>query len=148
VRQATPLSLIMSDIDYFKLYNDEYGHLAGDDCLKKVATTINDTLKRPGDFAARYGGEEFVVVLPDTEINGGIEIAEAIHSNVGALGIKHTASSISDRVTISLGVAGALPEKDSEPNGLISAADKALYRAKREGRNRLEVAETIYGGRH
>lgn len=141
IRQVEPLSLIMSDIDHFKYYNDKYGHLPGDDCLRMVANAINNTPRRPGDFVARYGGEEFVAVLPSTDINGAVVVAKAMRSNVEALEIEHAASPVSTRVTISLGVARALPEKDSEPDGLISAADKALYRAKREGRNRLEVAE-------
>jgi response regulator receiver modulated diguanylate cyclase len=143
VRQAEPLSLIMSDIDHFKYYNDQYGHLAGDDCLRMIAKAINNTPKRPGDFVARYGGEEFVTVLPSTDINGAVVVAEAIRSNVEALEIEHAASPVGTWVTVSSGVADVFHIRVLEPDELISAADKALYQAKREGRNRFEVADPI-----
>jgi diguanylate cyclase (GGDEF)-like protein len=143
VRHARPLSLIMSDIDHFKYYNDRYGHLAGDDCLRMVAKATNNVLRRPGDFVARYGGEEFVTVLPNTDINGAVVVAEAMRSNVEALEIEHAASPAGAWVTISLGVADVFHARFLEPDDLISAADKALYRAKREGRNRVKVAEPI-----
>jgi len=143
VRQAEPLSLIMSDIDHFKYYNDQYGHLAGDDCLRMIAKTINNTPRRPGDFVARYGGEEFVTVLPNTGINGAVVVAEAMRSSVEALEIEHAVSPVGAWVTISSGVADIFHVLVLEPDELISAADKALYLAKREGRNRLEVVGII-----
>lgn len=144
VRDATHLSLIMCDIDFFKPYNDGYGHLAGDDCLKIVAKTIKDILKRPADFAARYGGEEFVIVLPNTKTDGAVAIAEGIRLGIEALGIGHATSPINDCVTISLGVASTIPGRNSKPNDLIAAADKALYEAKHEGRNQTKTAGTMH----
>jgi len=137
-RNNKSLSLIMVDIDFFKAYNDIYGHYSGDDCLKQVAKALSDKLKRPRDFVARYGGEEFVVVLPDTKINEATKLAEAMRSDVEALGIKHSGSPVSKRVTISLGVAVTIPERNLAPEILITEADKALYQAKRGGRNRVK----------
>lgn len=139
-RNNTPLSLIMCDIDYFKVYNDTYGHQAGDECLKKVAQALTDTITRPGDLVARYGGEEFAVILPDTDIVGVASISEALRSNVAKLRIDHTNSKIEKHVTISLGASSAAPNPGSAPEVLISQADKALYQAKQEGRNRVIIA--------
>ncbi|MCX8027447.1 MAG: diguanylate cyclase [Thermodesulfovibrionales bacterium] len=138
MRNASTVSLIMIDIDFFKAYNDLYGHLKGDECLKAVAQEIQKTLKRSSDIAARYGGEEFAVVLPGTDIKGAMMIARLIWENVLALNIKHEASKIMDCVTISLGVASEIPSIGSTCEELISKADKALYKAKRCGRNRIE----------
>jgi len=138
-RNQSTMALLMIDIDFFKLFNDNYGHRAGDEVLQKVATTLQEALKRPGDFVARYGGEEFVVVLPDTDVQGALVIAEAMRREIEELGIVHRYSGISDRLTISLGVAGMQAERDSSPRVLIEAADAALYRAKQAGRNRVEV---------
>lgn len=137
IRCGKPLSLIMCDIDYFKAYNDTYGHLNGDECLKKVALALSDTIKRPGDLVARYGGEEFAVVLPETDQHGAVIIAEILRTDVESLKIEHVNSSNSKYVTISLGVAAAIPSMDSSFTELIIAADKALYQAKKEGRNRV-----------
>jgi len=137
-RYSRPISLIMLDIDFFKIYNDSHGHLQGDECLKQVAKALRDTLKRPGDFVARYGGEEFVVVLPDTEIEGAIQIAENLKTNISELKIEFKESEVSEYVTISMGVASIVPKQDSSPDALINAADKVLYQAKRAGRNRIE----------
>lgn len=139
VRSSTPFSLVMCDIDYFKAYNDTYGHQGGDDCLKKVAATIKSTLKRPGDLVARYGGEEFVIVMPETNVNGAAVLAESLRAGVEALGIAHANSQVNKCVTISLGVATIVPSLDSSPEELLSSADKALYRAKKEGRNRVKL---------
>ncbi|HSV98331.1 MAG TPA: diguanylate cyclase [Spirochaetota bacterium] len=138
-RNRTTLALIMIDIDFFKLFNDNYGHRAGDEVLQKVAMALPEALKRPGDFVARYGGEEFVVVLPDTDIEGALVIAEAMRREIEELGIPHGYSAVSDRLTVSLGVAGMPAERDSSPRLLIEAADAALYRAKQAGRNRVEA---------
>ncbi|MBW2038432.1 MAG: diguanylate cyclase [Deltaproteobacteria bacterium] len=140
-RNNKPLSLIMIDIDFFKAYNDTYGHQCGDDCLKQVVKALSHTLKRPRDFLARYGGEEFVAILPETEIKGAAHVAEAMHSNVEALGIEHRRSSVSKTVTVSLGVTSTIPDYNLVPNVLVAEADKALYQAKQEGRNRVVTRE-------
>lgn len=142
LRYGNPLSLVMLDIDFFKNYNDTYGHQKGDDCLKQVAGVLETSLKRPSDLAARYGGEEFAIVLPDTDFEGAVAVAERLRLNVESLRIPHIRSQVSPYVTISVGVASAVPDRASTPEGLISAADAALYRAKREGRNRVETAKT------
>jgi len=138
-RQQKPLSLIMIDIDFFKNYNDTYGHTQGDECLSQVARTLSGMLKRPGDFVARYGGEEFVAVLPDTGLHGAEKVAESLRANVQALDIEHESSPIEKVVTISLGVSSAGPAPHSEPDLIVTQSDKALYRAKQEGRNRVVV---------
>lgn len=130
------LSLIICDVDFFKIYNDTYGHQVGDDCLRQVAAAIRQAVKRPADLVARYGGEEFVVVLPSTPITGAVHVAEAIRENVKALEIPHKNSSVSWCVTISLGVAGIVPTPGTLPAILIAAADAALYQAKSSGRDR------------
>lgn len=141
VRYKTPLSLIMIDIDCFKAYNDNYSHMSGDDCLRRVAKVLSSKIRRPGDFVARYGGEEFVVILPATHAEGAAIVAETLRAGVEGLGIPHAYSQISDRVTISLGVASTFPKLESSPVTLITTADKALYQAKREGRNRVKILE-------
>lgn len=142
LRNSRSLSLIMIDIDVFKAFNDNYGHLEGDDCLKKVARTLRDGLKRPGDLAARYGGEEFVALLPETNSKGAFEVAEDLRSRVEGLSIPHAYSSVSGSVTISLGVASIVPDMRISMDTLIKSADRALYRAKQKGRNRVEVYAT------
>jgi diguanylate cyclase (GGDEF)-like protein len=140
-REHHPLTLIMVDIDYFKPYNDTYGHLEGDRCLKRVAEVLKKVLKRPADCIARYGGEEFVVMLPDTPLSGGAEMAEQLRAAVEGLQIAHSASRCSDVVTASFGVAeGEAGEASCE--ALLRRADDALYRAKKMGRNRVETAAT------
>lgn len=136
-RNSTPLSLIMCDIDYFKLYNDHYGHLKGDDCLMRVARAINNTIKRPPDIAARYGGEEFVVLLPETSLDGAETVAELVRKNVAGLKILHEKSNVSPYVTISIGVATLIPDRVMPMNSLIELADKVLYQAKKCGRNKV-----------
>jgi len=138
-RENTPLSLIMLDIDYFKAFNDTYGHLKGDDCLKTVASEFIKTLKRPGDFPARYGGEEFAVVLPNTDDVGAAIIAEELRASIERAGILHINSLCADYVTVSLGVVTRFSDQAETPDDLISAADRALYRSKHEGRNRVSV---------
>ncbi|TAG95140.1 MAG: diguanylate cyclase [Oscillatoriales cyanobacterium] len=139
-REEAPLSLIMCDIDYFKLYNDTYGHQAGDECLRKVAGVLRNAVKRPADLVARYGGEEFVVVLPNTDVQGAAVVAEFIRAEVLGLQIVHAKSAVCEYVTLSLGVACCIPTLILQPGTLIAIADEALYRAKRTGRDRVSVA--------
>lgn len=145
IRQSTSLSLIMIDIDFFKLYNDYYGHQQGDECLKQVALILNMTATRETDLVARYGGEEFGVILPETGLKGALELAENMRNNIDELKMEHKDSKISDHVTISLGVATAIPEQETKPELLVSAADQALYKAKEEGRNQVKHSEIISG---
>lgn len=137
VREHEPLSIIMCDIDRFKEYNDTYGHVMGDKCLIDIAQKIRDTLQRPVDFCARYGGEEFVVILPNTNLEGALYVAEQIRLNVEAMKIRHTKSSDEKYVTISLGVASSEDFLLISHEELINKADIALYRAKKCGRNRV-----------
>jgi diguanylate cyclase (GGDEF)-like protein len=137
--QQQPLSLILIDIDYFKNYNDRYGHQAGDECLQKVAKTIGNVLKRPTDLVARYGGEEFAIALPNTALAGATQIVQAIASEIANLRLEHLDSPISDRVTLSLGISCAIPHPDASYKSAIAIADKALYQAKQDGRNRYCV---------
>jgi len=139
IRESQPIALILFDIDYFKLYNDLYGHQMGDDCLKAIAQTVTQVFSRPADLVARYGGEEFAVILPNTYIQGAFTVAEQIRIAVENLGIAHQSSDISDIVTISLGVASLLPNLMQEPSTLIKQADMALYRAKKQGRNQSVI---------
>ncbi len=136
-RLSTPLSLIICDIDKFKEYNDTYGHLAGDKCLTRIAHLIEDSARRAGDMAARFGGEEFVIILPDTESSNAQDIAEQLRSAVLDLEIPHESSSVTNILTISFGVFTTLPEKGLPPETMIEFADKALYQAKDQGRNKV-----------
>ncbi|GAA6620934.1 diguanylate cyclase domain-containing protein [Scytonema sp. NUACC26] len=138
-RRQASLSLILCDIDYFKLYNDYYGHVAGDSCLKEVANAIATTCKRPGDLVARYGGEEFAVLLPDTDVEGAICIAQQIRQQVTKLAIPHAASQASNYVTLSMGIASLIPTFEFVQEKLIVTADRALYKAKAQGRNTYGV---------
>ena len=138
IRDKKLISLIMIDIDFFKLFNDTYGHLAGDDCLIQIANTLNDLVNRPADLFARYGGEEFVAILPGTEKDGTLLLAEEMRKAVEALKIEHTSSTISEYVTISLGVGTIFPDNKSSSNTLINLADKILYKVKQSGRNMVK----------
>lgn len=140
-REKTHLSLLMTDVDYFKKFNDTYGHQAGDDCLRQVAAALNEAIMRPGDLAARYGGEEFAVVLPGTDLAGACQVAETIRRKVQALAIPHTASGVATHVTLSLGAATLLSGEALTPEGLIQRADAALYSSKHTGRNRWTAFE-------
>ena len=133
-RAKKPLSMLLCDVDSFKLYNDEFGHQAGDLCLKKVAAVLTEQLKRPADLAARYGGEEFAIVLPETDLDGALKLAEACRAHLAALALEHPVTN-AGVVTISIGVASLVPVPEYTPADLIASADKALYAAKAAGRN-------------
>jgi diguanylate cyclase (GGDEF)-like protein len=136
-REQIPLSLIFCDIDYFKLYNDSYGHQAGDDCLQQVAEAINLAVNRPSDLAARYGGEEFTVVLPNTPGEGAMRVAQLIQSYLQTLKLIHPNSKVGPYVTLSMGVSSTIPTITNSLENLIQVADLALYEAKAQGRNRI-----------
>ena len=137
VRHSTSISLVMIDIDFFKLYNDTYGHQGGDDCLKRVAVLLEDSAHRETDLVARYGGEEFAAILPETGTNGAFEVAETMRMTIDNEKIPHASSKVADHVTISVGVATWVPEQGSSLEKLLAAADKALYKAKESGRNQV-----------
>ncbi len=140
-RNQTALSVVMIDVDFFKRYNDHYGHQTGDDCLRRVATTLKAHLLRSGDHVARYGGEEFVCLLPDTGFAGAMQLATAIRKKIMALQIAHAESSVAPYVTVSLGV-GSKPENvQADARALINLADMQLYKAKETGRHRIVGAE-------
>lgn len=136
-RYQRPISLIMADVDCFKDYNDNYGHSAGDVCLKSVAKILMDNARRPGDLVARYGGEEFILCLPETDLVQAKAVAESIRQQVSDLNIKHDHSSASHILTLSLGVASTTPHEKMSPIRLIEQADRAMYEAKQKGRNRV-----------
>ena len=137
MREYSELSLLFIDIDYFKEFNDRYGHLPGDDCLKQIAATLERTLRRAGDLVARYGGEEFACVLPGTGEGGALRAAHKILNDIARLGIPHEGSSVAEHVTVSIGVATEVPEKGREYSDLIKRADHSLYAAKQQGRNKV-----------
>ncbi len=141
-RTRHPISLIMFDIDLFKLYNDKYGHLEGDECLKRIAMAVEALASRPSDIVARYGGEEFIVLLPETDSSGAQTMAEKIRVEIESLHIPNPDSSVSPFITVSLGVATTVPEADLMPDSdrLIKQADDALYQAKNAGRNQTFIA--------
>ena len=136
-RSHLPLSLVMLDVDHFKAYNDHYGHQAGDECLRAVATLLDEQMKRPGDLVARYGGEEFICLLPETDVDGATRVAERLREAVAGQQLPHALSPVGGYVTISLGVASAMPLGEAPPDGLTQLADRLLYEAKRAGRNRV-----------
>jgi len=138
-RDKTPLSLLMIDVDCFKLYNDTYGHVAGDQVLRQVAATIAASLRRPADLAARYGGEEFAVVLPNTDKAGAGQTAEKICMAVAGLGIAHKTSLAVEHVSISVGVATVYAGAENNAVDFIARVDDSLYHAKKNGRNRVEA---------
>ncbi|MFB2935214.1 diguanylate cyclase domain-containing protein [Aerosakkonemataceae cyanobacterium BLCC-F154] len=140
-RQQEAISLILCDIDFFKLYNDNYGHVVGDSCLQQIASTIGKAVNRPADLVARYGGEEFAIILPNTEITGAMNVAEKIHRAVTNLKIPHERSPVSKYVTLSLGIASTIPIHARSCTYLIKLADRALYQAKSQGRNRIISAD-------
>ncbi len=147
-RAGTPLSLIMIDTDFFKLFNDAYGHQRGDDCLTLIAKTLRNALNRPGDMVARYGGDEFMILIPGINAEGAAEMAEAMRGRVEGMEITHRGSPDDKVVTISLGVVTGYPTRGLSSGELIAAADEALYQAKDEGRNRFIISREPMGNDH
>ena len=136
VSRNTAISIILIDIDYFKKYNDCYGHQQGDECLIQVAQTLAKVTKRSTDLLARYGGEEFAAILPFTNAQEALLLAESMRQAIADLEISHAQSEISDKITLSLGIASLVPEPQNSLTNLIKLADHALYSAKNSGRNR------------
>ena len=139
-RERQPLSLLMCDVDFFKIYNDTFGHLSGDLCLKKAAAVLTEHLKRPADLAARYGGEEFAILLPDTRLEGALALAESCVRHLEKLAIENPRATAYGVVTMSVGVASVVPSPHSSIEELIGSADRALYAAKKAGRNQVVSA--------
>jgi two-component system, chemotaxis family, response regulator WspR len=144
-REKAPLSLILIDLDEFKKYNDTYGHVAGDDCLRQIAEVLKAGTRRPGDLAARFGGEEFMVVLPNTPLPGALVVAESLRANVAKLSIPHAGSNTARHVTMSSGVASCVPSAERSIAQFVGTADAALYQAKQAGKNRTMVAPADAG---
>ena len=142
-REGTPVAALVIDIDFFKKYNDHYGHPAGDECLKAVARAIDDLCLRPGDLACRWGGEEFFVLLPATDQAGADHLAAALVRAVRQLRLPHAASAVAESVTVSVGAAAVQPGPEHQPGELVEHADRALYRAKQEGRDRYVGAFAV-----
>jgi diguanylate cyclase (GGDEF)-like protein len=140
LRNRRPLTLIMFDVDWFKLYNDKFGHLEGDECLKRIARSAQEIVSRPADTVARFGGEEFIVLLPETDSSGATGVAEKLRIGVENLHLPNPDSSISPYVTISLGIITIVPSATSNQDDCLELVDEALYKAKKSGRNRLFVA--------
>lgn len=142
-RENTALSLILIDIDFFKPYNDNYGHLAGDKCLRTVAEALSEVIHRPADLIARYGGEEFGVILPCTDLEGAVQIAKSLSEKIDKLDLPHAYSKIGDHITLSMGITSRVACERTSPADLINLADSALYKAKASGRNCYQVAEVV-----
>lgn len=140
-REGRELCLLMCDVDYFKKYNDAYGHLGGDDCLRRVASTLSACIDRGGDMVARYGGEEFAIILPGTPAGGGLIVGERARYAIRKMALPHEQSEFG-QVTISIGVAALVPRMNQGPEVLIATADKALYEAKTQGRNRVVLHQS------
>jgi diguanylate cyclase (GGDEF)-like protein len=138
-RGHIPISLLMMDIDFFKAYNDHYGHLAGDDCLKQVAGILSKTARRPADLSARYGGEEFALLLPETDAEGAVLVAKRFQERMKNANIPHAFSAVAGYVTLSIGTGTTIPSDSQSGSYLIESADRCLYTAKQNGRNRIEV---------
>jgi diguanylate cyclase (GGDEF)-like protein len=136
-RNASPLALLLLDVDHFKRFNDRYGHQVGDECLRRVASAVKGGLLRPGDMVARYGGEEFACILPGTDFEGALAMGTGIEQAVRGLQIEHADSDVSAAVTVSIGVSTSLPDRDDDPARLLALADAQLYRAKHSGRGRV-----------
>jgi diguanylate cyclase (GGDEF)-like protein len=140
-RNTTPISLFMIDIDHFKKYNDYYGHVAGDECLKAVADVLRQCVRRAGEMVARFGGEEFVLLLPGSDLDHALEVAQSCLELLRQLAIEHKGVGPSATLTFSIGVASATPGLDVQPGTFINAADAAMYRAKMAGRACFRVAD-------
>lgn len=140
IRERHPITLILCDIDYFKSFNDTYGHLRGDECLSDVARAISLAVRRSSDLVARYGGEEFAIVMPNTDLEGGMLVAQAIQEQVRNLQIEHTGSSIGSYVSVSIGISTLVPTQGIAPEALIEQSDRNLYSAKQQGRNQIAFA--------
>lgn len=136
-RERSPLAILLCDIDHFKEYNDTYGHLAGDACLKQVAQTLSSSLKRPSDLVARYGGEEFAAILPQTNSEGALKVAEFMQMAIQQLQVPHAQSPVTFHITLSIGVASTIPLPQNPATTLLDMADHALYLAKQRGRNQI-----------
>ncbi len=141
-RDKKPLSLLIADIDFFKKYNDHYGHQAGDDCLRRVGKALAGAILRPADLVARYGGEEFALILPEADLDAALHVGDRALGVIAELAVEHSYSDISEIVTISVGAATLVPLQDQSPAELIALADKALYQSKSAGRSRVTAAET------
>jgi diguanylate cyclase (GGDEF)-like protein len=138
-RDRQPIFVIMVDIDFFKSFNDTYGHQHGDVCLKRVATALKKAMRRPADLLARYGGEEFIAVLPETDLSGAMKVAQTMRSNVSSMALEHSGSGVGSCVTLSIGLDGMIPDHGTDPSLLVAASDEALMEAKREGRDRIKI---------
>jgi diguanylate cyclase (GGDEF)-like protein len=138
-RHGLPLTVILIDIDHFKLYNDHYGHLAGDECLRRVAQLLQATIRRADEVAARYGGEEFVLLLPDVPLPEAVTVAQRCMDSLRDAALAHPRSPTAPIITFSMGIASVVPRPEAGSDTLVQAADAALYRAKYGGRNRFEV---------
>jgi diguanylate cyclase (GGDEF)-like protein len=141
VRSRQFLSLILCDVDYFKKYNDQYGHVAGDKCLQSIGAIMRAGFKRAGDLPARYGGEEFAVILPETQPDKALQLAERLRQELSELALPHACTGILGQVTLSVGAVGVQPDREHTAEWFIKGADQALYRSKENGRNQV----TLYG---
>lgn len=142
-RHKQPISLLMIDVDFLRQFNETYGHLEGDNCLRSIARATREGLFRPSDIVARYGGEELVALLPNTSHEGALLVADRIRSQVDSYAIPHAASSVASRVTVSIGVATLEPEKGGEALSLLLQAENALFQAKKRGRNQIIMFRDI-----
>ncbi|MDF2447365.1 MAG: diguanylate cyclase [Moraxellaceae bacterium] len=142
-REGRPLAVLFIDVDFFKPFNDTYGHAAGDECLAAIGGVLQHAARRPGDLAARYGGEEFVIILPGTDLSGAREVAERVLADVDLLAIPHAGSQVSGNVTVSIGLAVRVPQQADTAEDLLEAADRAVYAAKRGGRHRIVVHQEL-----
>lgn len=140
-REQAPIAFILCDIDYFKLYNDAYGHMAGDKCLQQVAQGIRRAVKRPADLVARYGGEEFAVILTNTDIDGAVKVAEDVRKEIGNLKMPHVQSEVGRYVSLSMGVGSTVPGRSDGPEAFVNDVDQVLYQAKEAGRDRIAASK-------
>lgn len=145
VREKNSLTLVLCDVDHFRLYNETYGHQAGDDCLRQLALILNRTAKRPGDLAARYGGEEFAIILPNTNSSGGIVVTHSIQESVAQLQLPQADSGGAASISLSFGIATVVPSQELSSAMLTELSDRALYTAKEQGRNRMVCLEQNLG---